>query len=396
MPRKLGLYLAVGAMALVMTPAGVAVASTGGGTVHPGIARGATAACTHWSHKASPNPGSEGRDELNGVTATSRSNAWVVGDYSAGSTAKTLVEHWNGEHWKKVSSPNRDGSGTLIGVYARSADNVWASGFSYNSGGIKRSLIEHWNGHRWKVVPSPNAGSPDNDNAVISIRGTSADNVWAVGGVDVSTAMDKAVIWHWNGHHWRIVTAPNVSGTSRFLTSVRPLSRTSAWAVGFTNHGQYRTLILHWNGKHWRRAASPNSGSGYNLLSGVLATSSTSAWAVGEAQHGTHPRSLMLHWNGKHWRKVAVPGPGSGSTSLVAIGGTSSKNVYAVGTAGPSPTQNSLVLHWNGKHWRTMAARNPGTDINFNSVFVLNASSVWVAGSYAQGGSTRTLIEHCS
>jgi hypothetical protein len=133
---------------------------------------------TSWTHVRSPNPGTV--NQLSAVAATSSRNAWAVGQYFNGTTYQTLIEHWNGTAWRHVPSPNAGRPGKpngLDGVTATSASNAWAVG-DYGSGHISRTLIEHWNGTAWKHVPSPNPSSSDHLTAVAAASST---NVWAVG-----------------------------------------------------------------------------------------------------------------------------------------------------------------------------------------------------------------------
>jgi hypothetical protein len=117
------------------------------------------------------------------VAATSSTNAWAVGDYYNGTTDQTLIEHWNGTSWKQVTSPNAGGSShdnVLNGVAATSSTNAWAVGYFYN-GTTDQTLIEHWNGTSWKQVTSPNPGGSSDDNILNGVAATSSTNAWAVG-----------------------------------------------------------------------------------------------------------------------------------------------------------------------------------------------------------------------
>jgi hypothetical protein len=138
-------------------------------------ARSATPACTNWVHKSSPNVGTAG-NSLAAVAGISKRNTWAVGQYFVGVSTKTLVEHWNGHHWKRIPSPNvgamsnelRSIRGTsahdtwavgdavtsyppgynpstgnnFAGVFALNSTSTWAVG-SYSHGGSDRTLIEH-------------------------------------------------------------------------------------------------------------------------------------------------------------------------------------------------------------------------------------------------------------
>ena len=129
-----------------------------------------------WVQVPSPNPaGPVSEIGLNGVTATSASDAWAVGTYTTGTMDKTLIEHWNGTAWKLVASPNPEPRDDLNAVVATSAGNAWAVGFRGTS---EQTLIVRWNGTAWKVVPGP---SPGQSSDLAGVAAPSAASVWAVG-----------------------------------------------------------------------------------------------------------------------------------------------------------------------------------------------------------------------
>jgi hypothetical protein len=205
---------------------------------------------TAWKQVTSPNPGgSSNSNILYGVAATSSTNAWAVGYFSNGTAYQTLIEHWNGTAWKQVTSPNPGGSShsnVLNGVAATSSTNAWAVGDYYN-GTTDQTLIEHWNGTSWKQVTSPNAGGSSHDNVLNGVAATSSTNAWAVGYFYNGTT-DQTLIEHWNGTSWKQVTSPNPGGSSddNILNGVAATSSTNAWAVGdYYNGTTDQTLATH-------------------------------------------------------------------------------------------------------------------------------------------------------
>ena len=60
--------------------------------------------------------------------------------------------HWDGTAWTITPSP---AAGTLTGITARSASDVWAVGYTTGP----QTLTLHWDGTTWTTVPSPNVGS---------------------------------------------------------------------------------------------------------------------------------------------------------------------------------------------------------------------------------------------
>ena len=183
----------------------------------------------NWTQTAVPAPGSQ--SVLEAVTAISASNAWAVGAFTtSGGQQKTLIEHWNGTKWVQVPSPNPTGTVSEIGlngVTATSPSDAWAVG-TYTTGTMDKTLIEHWNGTAWKLVASPNPEPRDDLNAVTA---TSAGNAWAVGFRGTS---EQTLIVHWNGTAWKVVPSPSL-GQSSDLAGVAAPSATSVWAVG--NYG---------------------------------------------------------------------------------------------------------------------------------------------------------------
>jgi len=129
----------------------------------------APATCGVWSKVSSPNAGTS-TNFLNGVAAISSTDVWAVGEYSNGNGGLTLVEHWNGAHWKVVASPNVNNSlsDSLSGVAAIAANNVWAVGSYYDASNTQQTLIEHWDGAKWSIVQSPNVPSQFNVLAALS------------------------------------------------------------------------------------------------------------------------------------------------------------------------------------------------------------------------------------
>ena len=60
-----------------------------------------------------------------------------------GAGSLTLIEHWNGTAWTQVPSPNPSGDNVLDGVAATSASNAWAVGFYSPSGPTLQALAFH-------------------------------------------------------------------------------------------------------------------------------------------------------------------------------------------------------------------------------------------------------------
>jgi hypothetical protein len=179
---------------------------------------------------------------LFGVAATSRGNAWAVGDFTSGGRERPLILRWNGTKWKQATSPSPGSFGSLSAIGVTSASNAWAVGF-FSNGTADQNLILHWNGKKWLHVASPDLGGPGNTNFLNGVAATSPGNAWAVGAAS-NGGVNQTVILRWNGAKWVHVPSPN-PGSSNDLNAVAASSSTSAWAVGTFNGAIRQALAIH-------------------------------------------------------------------------------------------------------------------------------------------------------
>jgi hypothetical protein len=381
--RGFGLLLARARVRVLL----VAVAGAAVFGALAGAAPASVAGSGAWNFQSSENPGTLG-NELRGVAATSRTNAWAVGDYSDSTGLyRTLVERWDGMAWQVQTSADRGGSSNsnvLFGVAATSASDGWAVGYDSNPA---RTLVERWNGTAWTVKSSPNPGGSTNNNYLHAVAATSPTNAWAVGYYSTHSPRDgQPVIERWNGTAWKVQKSPTLHGV---LFGVTALSASDAWAVGdYYNGTTEQTLIEHWNGTVWKVQTSPNPGGSISTaeLGGVAATSPTNAWAVGYYANPMNDLTLIEHWNGEAWKVTPSPSPGTGP-SLASVAATSSGNAWAVGTT--DTRFQSLIEHWNGTAWQVQTSPGEG---ELDGVAATSASNAWAAGfSQSFGG---TIIDH--
>ncbi len=236
--------------------------------------------------QAVPTPGPVG-GKLEGVAATSATNAWAVGYVSAGGP---LILHWNGTAWKRSPFPAR--SGRVYGVAATSATNAWA----ILTPGRAGSQIWHWNGRNWSRVAIPAIAGQVYHLA--GVTALSAKNAWAVGSAIDSSVTGHTVVLHWNGARWSRTPSPNPPAPDGdFLDAVGASSPDNAWAVGTSTAGP--SLTEHWNGTSWRVVPAP----GCAVLSGVSVLPSGRAWAVGSRGNRL---PVILQWNGTSWRSAPL------------------------------------------------------------------------------------------
>ncbi|MCA1727652.1 MAG: hypothetical protein LC722_08405, partial [Actinobacteria bacterium] len=280
-----------------------------------------------WSTVASPNPGRtcglNAGNQLHGVEAISATDAWAVGSFYDCSLYKTLAVRWNGTRWVRVATPNpgTDNYNELEGVSATSPTDVWAVGYFYANGEAPQPLALHWDGTKWTHVPAP---SKNGISAFTDVVAIAPNDAWAVGYYyDPAEQTYESLLEHWNGTAWSIVANPAIAEESSNLYGVAASSSSNVWAVGYskTYPNPALTLALRWNGVSWSRVASPNKSTTYgsgNVLLDVAVTSTTEAYAVGDWQSEQtnyhQPWSLAERWNGSRWSLATAATRGSAST----------------------------------------------------------------------------------
>jgi hypothetical protein len=147
-------------------------------------------AALHWdghSWSAVSIPGVSGGDVLYAVSGSSASDIWAAGKRvdPSGTKYAPLAEHWNGRAWSVVAPqepPSTGPNNEFDGVAAISPSDAWAVGsyWGTRAGQLAKRLylLEHWNGQKWSIVGTPQTADPD---GLRSVAATSAANVWIAG-----------------------------------------------------------------------------------------------------------------------------------------------------------------------------------------------------------------------
>lgn len=309
------------------------------------------------------------KGNLLSVVALSAKNAWAVGFsgvYQQGD--KTLILHWNGSKWSRVTSP-KPVTGVLNSVSAATADNVWAVGnyVPTTSSGEDHSLIMHWNGKVWRTVAAPSVAADLNGVAVLG------KDVWAVG----STGSGNALVLHRTGGHWYVVPTSAPGG---FFSAVAAVGG-SVWAVGnyLAKNNITHGLVMRWSGTLWKTVPSPLQAANNNVF-GMGGSRSGTAWAVGDYVAKTSYKATSMVWNGKTWRNEPTRFPADSALYSAATvpGGTA----WAVGFYG----NGALILHWTNGRWTQTENPETGQNSWLSSVAATSASNAWAVGYVVPAG----------
>jgi hypothetical protein len=125
----------------------------------------------------------------NGVGSASAHDGWAVG------FGVDELGRWDGHTYTPVEAPSPGYLGWLYGVADRAAGDAWAVGTSVASSGAPHTtLIDHWDGSSWQRISSPN---PLGDDWLTGVAAVAADNAWAVGSDGTGS-----FVLHWNGTSW--------------------------------------------------------------------------------------------------------------------------------------------------------------------------------------------------
>ncbi len=280
-----------------------------------------------------------GRSTVTVLPPTARVRSWriaregltdasLLGYYSADpqtsfavGTGSTILRTLDGGlSWSRMAAPD---SLDLISVWGTSATNVYAVG----SGG----MILHFDGTSWTRMQSPT------DRILFEVWGLGPDDIYAVG---YRTSV------HYDGTSWRLLAGVETAE----LWAVWGSDRAHIFAAGQDG------LIMRLEGAKWVRMDSPTS----LLLLGLWGTGPENVFAVGI-------QGTVLRWDGAQWASMSVPT----GENLFAVFGKSGGEVLAVG-------DNGAMVLFNGATWNLLPQTASGE--NLRAVHAAPQGSFGAAG----------------
>jgi len=266
--------------------------------------------------------------------------------------------------WRQVPPGPVEPGTALEDVHGTSATDVWAVG----GNGIN-PVIEHFDGVAWSVVPSPSVRA-----SLSGVRAFASDDAWAVG---TGGLVGEAFAEHWDGTEWKVVEVPQL-GTYSALYGIDGTSGSDVWAAGyyFTDQG-IKALAEHWDGTAWTVVPMDDVSPLLNIMHSVEAIAPDDVWAVGYQEITFDVNQpLAEHWDGTAWTAVPVdPPPPANANSFLDVSASSSTDVWTVGTYGDS---FPLMEHWDGTAWKRYPA--PVHHIAWG-VAAISPTNAWVGGS---------------
>jgi hypothetical protein len=342
-------------------------------------------------------------NSLGAIAGSSPTDVWAVGNYlpdaanSNQDATLTFAEHYDGKTWTVVRTPNAGPNFNSFYGLAAAGGQAWAVGMRLNAQFEDRALVEAWNGHQWSIADTPQPGSVR--DMLFGAAALPRTDVWVVGDEEGKNHIFETLAEHYDGTKWTVTRTPDPGTSGNHLYAVYAASRNDVWAVGQRLDGRTpdQALVEHWDGDRWSVVSLPASVSKDVLLDGVTATSDGQVYVVGEANSPAGGgRPLIEHFAPGHGWHVehlpAVPG-GANWANLygVAIAGGS---VWAAGTYVDPVTDNNnaLVLREAGGSWAVAGAPNPGSGSNLPGGLTAVDGQLWLAGVFDNGGSRLPLI----
>lgn len=188
--------------------------------------------------------------------------------------------------------------------------------------GLAALLLFTGCGEKWSVVLEKQPG------ALIAVWGTSASDVWAVGG----DSGNGPEVLRYDGRQW-----------SRLDSQVRG----DLWWVygppgGPVFFGGSKGLLLRFKEGAFETLAPPKVTAA--TVFGLWGPSADDLWAVGGDGNGS---AFAWRFDGTTWRDVPLPAGLESTRSLFKVWGRSATDVWFVGSRG-------LCLHWDGTKFDTV------------------------------------------
>ena len=337
---------------------------------------------------------------LAGVSAASPTDAWAVGAYipSVSGVLNTLAEHFDGTRWTAFPLPNVGvQQNVLLGVSMPSPGLAWAAGYFLNGKFQQRTLIEHFDGMVWSVIPSPSPGALQ--NILFGVSAVSDSDVWAVGAQQDGNGLWHTLTEHWNGTAWSVVNAIDAGSNGNQFYAVKALATNNVYAVGQQSGVGFpsQALIEHWNGKSWSVISSPADAASALPL-GVTAAAST-VTLVGQQETDTVPYTTYVTAGAPAALAIqSTPNSGSGENDLFAVETAVDASTWAVGWDINTTTGNHDPLILQGKNgvWSLVSSPSlgTGTDSGFAGIAAIPGGGLWAVGVTAPAnGNYSTLIE---
>ena len=202
----------------------------------------------------------------------------------------------------------------------------------------------------------------EDQGALLSVWGASADDVWAVGGqVEAVGEAGVGLLMHSDGTVWTPQTLPDGTPLLNWVHGAGG----ETWLVG--NAGS----TLRSDGSGFAAVESPTE----VPLWGVFVVGPGDSWAVGGDAFDSDGTGVILHWDGATWTDMPMPALDRSSAALFKVWAAAANDVWAVGDAG-------VIIHYDGAAWSQVPS---GTGNDLISLWGTGADDIVAVGGRSIG-----------
>ena len=270
-----------------------------------------------WQIEPTPNPAGAKEAKLTAVSCAAAADCLAVGRYKdEAGTIRPLAQVYDGEGWALLPAPSPEGAieARLESVSCVAADDCTAVGYAKTGAGAFSTLIEHYDGEAWSILSSPDAAAFPQDY-LYGVSCPSAEDCWAVGRsaptpIEVIEASQNeeelpvptAIAMRYDGEEWSLASPPEAP------TNLAAVScSSSSWCVAATNEG---LGLLAFDGSSWAPMSAPEPPEGENgTFKAVSCTSATACTAVGRYDDGENNAPMAQRWDGSEWTPQQATDP---------------------------------------------------------------------------------------
>ena len=348
---------------------------------------------TTWTQVPTANFGNQD-NILAGVSAASATDVWAVGAFTPGLNAplNALAHHFDGTRWTAFQLPNVGSQQNILqAVSMPGPGKAWAVGDFIDGNFVQQTLIQHFDGTAWSVVPSPSPGAEQ--NILYGVAAITDTDVWAVGGSEDANSLWHTLTMHWNGSTWTVVNAVDAGTNGNQFYAVKALATNNVYAVGQQAGAAFpnEALVEHWDGKSWSVVSSPADPSASALPMALTATAS-SLTVVGEQETDTVPyTSYIASGAPSSLALESAPPLGAGENDPFAVTLANDGSTWVVGWAinPASDLHDPLVLQGVNGTFSVVSVPNPSNlgDSGFTAITTIPGGGMWAVGVTATANS---------
>jgi hypothetical protein len=197
-----------------------------------------------------------------------------------------------------VSAVDAGQSGNhFYAVSAINTNSVYAVGQQAGAGFPNAALIEHWDGVKWNVVSAP----ADAASALPLGVTTTASSLVVVGQQETDTAPYTTYVAEGAPSPLSIQNTPSQGATENDLFAAATAADGSTWAVGWyidPSSWNHDPLVLQGVGGAWSLVSSPSLGKGFDSgFAAITAIPGGGMWAVGATATSKSNYSTLIEYH---------------------------------------------------------------------------------------------------